>query len=163
MTMALRPAAVTSSAVSASPSAVRAMRATSAPACASATAIARPIPRDAPVTKAVLPVRSNRLTIIPFIRWPAAGRGPLFGKRPGRGIQLPHYLIQHDADVSLPDPKVLRVRCRDQLSLRNAGESGPGLIRAQVVVELGHQDDQRASTRRPGVQIGVGCAAQRGR
>src|SRR5215475_15172862 len=141
MTMALRPAAVTSSAVSASPSALRATRATSAPACASATAIARPIPREAPVTKAVLPVRSNRLTIVPFIRRPTASGGPMFGKRPGSRIQQPHYLIQHDADVSLPDPEMLRLRYRDQLSLRNAGESGPSLIRSQVIVELGHQDD----------------------
>src|ERR1700731_99089 len=42
-----------------------------APAAASASALARPMPRDAPVTRAVLPVR---LTMIIFLVVAAAGR-----------------------------------------------------------------------------------------
>ena len=66
-TKALRPRSVTSRAVSASPSWLRAAMATSAPAAASATAMIRPIPRDAPVTNAFFPVRSNAVTIPPTV------------------------------------------------------------------------------------------------
>jgi hypothetical protein len=75
MTTALRPSAVMSAAVSASPASVRATSATSAPDAASATAIERPMPRDAPVTNAFRPVRSNRLTVSPPSRWAAARPG----------------------------------------------------------------------------------------
>ena len=61
MTTALRPTASMSDAVSARPSALRATIATSAPASANATAMTWPMPREAPVTNAFLPVSSNRL------------------------------------------------------------------------------------------------------
>src|ERR1022692_467310 len=128
MTIALRPSAVTSSAVWASPSAVRATSATSAPAWASATAMARPIPRDAPVTKAVLPVRSKRLmSVLPFS-----------GKRPGAGVHLPHNLIQNNPYILFPDPQMLGPLDGDNLRLRHPCKSRSGLIRSQVIVKLGH-------------------------
>ncbi len=74
MTNAFRPSAVICAAVSASPSSLRATSARSAPAPASATAITWPIPRDAPVTKAFLPVRSKSGTVSPSTRWAAARR-----------------------------------------------------------------------------------------
>ncbi len=55
---ARRPAVSTSWAVSANRTSSRATSATSAPARAYAAAMARPIPREAPVTSARLPVRS---------------------------------------------------------------------------------------------------------
>ena len=39
-----------------------------------ATAISCPMPRDAPVTNAFLPVKSKRLTVSPSTRWAAAMR-----------------------------------------------------------------------------------------
>ena len=79
---------------------------------ASATAMARPIPREAPVTKAVLPVRSNRLTVGPLL--PVSPRS---AKRPGGGVQQPHYLIQHDPDVTSPPPTgAWRLLTRDHLA-----------------------------------------------
>ena len=75
MMTAFRPSAPICSAVSASPSSLRATRARSAPAPASATAITCPIPREAPVTKAFLPVRSKSGTLSPSNQW-AAGRRP---------------------------------------------------------------------------------------
>ena len=52
---ACRPVASTSVATTFSASSPRAISVTSAPACASATAVARPIPEPAPVTMATLP------------------------------------------------------------------------------------------------------------
>ena len=43
-----------------------------APAAAKATAMAWPMPREAPVTNAFLPVSSNRLMVSPSIRWAGA-------------------------------------------------------------------------------------------
>src|ERR1700722_3590046 len=113
MTYASRPTARTAAAVSASPSAPRATRATSAPASAYATAIARPMPREAPVTNAFLPVRSNKPTSVLPLSW----------QRPGRRIHQPHNLVQHDADVTLPHPQVLGARYADDLGLRHPAES----------------------------------------
>jgi hypothetical protein len=74
MTKAFRPSTLICAAVSASPSSLRATSARSAPAPASATAITWPIPRDAPVTKAFLPVRSKSGTVSPSTRWAVARR-----------------------------------------------------------------------------------------
>ena len=78
ITNALRPRAVMSDAVSASPSSLRATSATSAPAAASPIAIDWPIPRDAPVTNAFLPDRSKGLTRQSFH---SAGSGQAAGLR----------------------------------------------------------------------------------
>src|ERR1039458_3475045 len=83
------------------------------------TATALPIARDAPVTKAVLPVRSKRLTVIlPFGR-----------QRPGDTIDAPHDLAQHNTDVTLAHPEVLGPLHGDDLSLRHPRQPGPCLVR----------------------------------
>src|SRR5690348_6030009 len=64
ITNAFRPCSLAARAVAARPSSLRATSARSAPAAAIATATARPIPLEAPVMNAVLPVRSNRLALI---------------------------------------------------------------------------------------------------
>jgi len=46
-------------------------------------------------------------------------------------------------DIGLADPQVLGPVDRDDLRLRHHGEPFPGLLRAQVVVVLGDQRDQR--------------------
>jgi hypothetical protein len=51
----------------------------------------------------------------------------------------------------------------DHLGLVHAGEPAAGLLRAQVVVQLGHQGDQRTAVGVPGVEVGVGGAVQRRR
>src|SRR5580692_341467 len=151
MTNASRPVAWTAAAVSARPSAPRATSATSAPASAKATAIARPMPREAPVTNAFLPLRSNSPTSVLPLSW----------QRPGRRIHMPHNLIQHDADVSLPHPQVLGPRHADHLSLRHSAESLPGLRRLEVIIVLGHDREQRRPCLRPGVKIGIAGPPER--
>src|ERR1700691_2325778 len=105
MTIALRPNSPTAPAVSSRPSSVRATSATSAPAAAMATAMARPIPREAPVMKACLPVRSNTLGL--GLGLGLIGALPLGGQRVGRRVDPADDLIEHDTDVGLPHPQVL--------------------------------------------------------
>src|SRR5262249_61197141 len=137
--------AVMASAVSARPSSLRATSATSAPASARATAMVWPIPRDAPVTNAFLPVRSKRLTLV----LPFGGQGP------GGGVDSPHDRVQHDTDARLPDPEAFRPVHSDDLRLRHPGEPGPRLARPQAVVALGHQPPQRAPGWRPPGRVRV--------
>ncbi len=153
MTTALRPTASMSEAVSARPSALRATSATSAPASANATAMAWPMPREAPVTNAFLPVSSNRLMGSPLHS---------VGQRPGGRVDPAHDLVQRDPHVALPHPQVLGALGRHHLGLRHPGEPGPGLVGPQVVVELRDQGQQRACPRppsRPGRRPRPGAAA----
>src|ERR1700733_5700196 len=140
-TTALRPTASMSDAVSARPSALRATIATSAPASANATAMTWPMPREAPVTKAFLPVSSNRLMGSPSARSVAArsvagrdqhrvdGRG----QRPGGRVDPAHDLVERHPRVALPHPQVLGALGRHHLGLRHPGEAGPGVVGPQVV------------------------------
>src|SRR5215472_12871005 len=153
ITNAFRPCSLAARAVPARPSSLRAISARSAPAAAIATATARPIPLEAPVMKAVLPVRSNRLALIGVL--------PLSRQGPGGRVHPAHDLVQHNTHVRLADPQVLRPIDRDDLCLRHPGELPSGLLGPQVVVELGYQGDQRPARSRPGVERGVARTAQR--
>src|ERR1700733_3409756 len=100
-TNALRPSAVICAAVWFRPSSLRAARATSAPAWASATAITCPIPREAPVTNAVRPVKSN--TGLHF----HSSSLPLGRQRYRcRRVDPAHDLVQHNTHVRLAHPEV---------------------------------------------------------
>src|SRR5579863_647357 len=155
MTKAFLPCSPIRRAVPARPSSLRATRARSAPAAAIATAIARPIPREAPVTKAVFPVRSKGLALIGIL--------PLGRQRPSGRIDPAHDLVQHNTHIRLAHPQVLGPFPGDNLRLRHPGEPAPGLIRLQVVVQFGHQGGQRPPGRRPGIQVRVTGPAKRWR
>jgi hypothetical protein len=70
-------------------------------------------------------------------------------------------LVHDDAHVGFPHPQVLGAIHGDHLGGRDPREAAAGLRRAQVVVELGDQGDQRLRGDRPPVQVRVGRAAQR--
>ena len=70
------------------------------------------------------------------------------------GADLADDLVQHSSYRGFADPEVSCPRDADDARLRDAGETLPGLSRAQVVVELGHQDQHRLARRRPDVQVG---------
>ena len=80
-----------------------------------------------------------------------------------RRVDRPHDLVEHDADVVLPHPQVLGAVHADHLGLGHPGEALPRLVGPQVVVELGHERDQRPAGRRPAVQVLVGGPVQRRR
>jgi hypothetical protein len=141
-TKALRPSSVTWRAVSASPSWLRAARATSAPAAASATAMTRPIPRDAPVTNAFFPVRSNAVTFPPTERYANTGcecRPSCGGCQGGRP---PVEAAPARAAVASRGPQPQRVLCRTRLfhesycvgSVIVGGTSAAGLTRRTISV-----------------------------
>src|SRR5437868_37766 len=98
--LAVPPAAAIAARVCAMPEALRPLTTTWAPQPASASAIARPRPRDAPVTRATLP-SSEKIPVSAGLRSPAAVREASPRRVPHVAVQAPR------AALIAPDDQVL--------------------------------------------------------
>ena len=154
MIWASRPQSVICLAVAASPSSPRATSARSAPACASATAIACPMPRDAPVTKAFLPVRSKGVTNQSFH---SVGSGHAAGLT--RRTISPSTIRTEGS----PTQRCLARSAAISSACGTRAKRSACFRRPQIVVEAGHQDQERLSGDGPGVEVRVTRAVQRRR
>src|SRR4051794_14141073 len=114
--------------------------------------MALPIPREAPVTMAVLPARSM-VTVRPSeVGVGRAGTLPRRRQRRGYGSDDPaDDLVEHAAHVRLTDPQVLGAVDADHVGLGHAGEPLPRLGRLEVVVVLGDEGHQRPTVGGPPV------------
>jgi len=72
-----------------------------------------------------------------------------------------HDEVEHG--IGLAHPKMLSLGYADHLGLGDGGEPPARLVRAQVVVVLGHNCHDRLAGRRPAREIGISGGLQRGR
>ena len=84
------------------------------------------------------------------------------GLRERRGSGLSRSTMRSSTGLGLTDPQMLPVGYGDHLGLRDRGEPLARLVRAQVVVELGHDRDDRLADVGPDGEVLVGCAGRSG-